>query len=54
MPILRGIQCAYCQELLQSEYQMQIHLKTHKDEISKDRKLVKEETRRIRYNKEWF
>jgi len=50
MPVTRGLQCAYCKQMFQSDYQMDIHLKTHKSEINEAKKFIENEEHRIRKN----
>jgi len=50
MPITRGIKCAYCGDMSsQSDYQMEIHLKQHTDEIDEARELNGKRDNKRRY-----
>jgi hypothetical protein len=47
MPITRGIQCAYCSQIIPNDYVMELHLKEHTDKIkSADRLRRKEDAKR--------
>ena len=37
MPITRGIQCAYCNTMLDDDYTMDIHLRQHQKHIDETR-----------------
>jgi len=47
MPVTRGLQCAYCNIMVQSDYQMDIHLKEHKQEIKDNKEFIAKETERL-------
>lgn len=55
MPITAGIKCAYCNNMLQSDYQMEIHLKTHSDEIEKGDIIRNAEFSKVKrkHNNDW-
>jgi hypothetical protein len=50
MPVTSGIKCAYCEKSMQSDYQMNIHLKEHKQEIKSAKTFNRLEAKRIEKN----
>ena len=52
MPVTKGIQCAYCAESFQSDYQLEIHRKNnHRGVAEKNIEKNNDERDRIRRNK---